>query len=575
MLSSRCLDVDGGPDSGVLLSSRGGASSEDGDGGVHVRASSTASNCASSARADDVAVLVNSLVNSLGDGRSRAGTGTTNSDGDGGSGVLVLRDGDGRDSVDIGDGRDRDDLGDNGTGGEGGNTTAVGVDGAGDGRVDSGGRSGTINVLGSGSSRDGDGGDLTSNSGSGNSLAAAVGLDADSRIEASKNGGVRDGAVVGASLAGNVKGSTNTLLGQGAEINTVGKSLGKTVVEGLTLVQGGLDVEGGADQERRARDREGNLGGRLEDSGVEGRADEALGGTVGGGDGSSGVASGGAVVGARSDGSSARDDSGEGRIVIDGLRSRLDGSVESADAVALSEGGGSTVGVGSTSGQAVVEGLTGTLGEDEGKVNGDTSLGDVNLDQEENSVDGEKSARGRGDSSARGGGRNTGGSARGRARRTSRGRVASTAGNTGASGAGSGVARAARRKSDTSRGGSTTGGCRSGSVEDIRSGRAGSSLLDKSKVGSRSVCRSGSVDAGVVQAGSSVLNECGTNAVDVGRAGAQAGLDAGIRLSLSGKAEKLTLVAGIGLDEVGDSSDCGLCAVGVDRNRGGRGGRSR
>lgn len=403
MLSSRCLNVDSGPDSGVLLSCGSRAGSEDSDSGVHVRAGSTASDCTSSARADDIAVLVNCLVNSLGDNRdvaSRAGSGTTNSDGDGSGGVLALGDGDGRDSVDIGDGRDRNDLSDNGTRGEGGSATTVGVDSAGNGRVDSGGRGGTTDVLGGSGSRDGHGGDLASNSGGGDSLATAVGLDTDSRVEAIKNSGVRDCAVVGASLAGNVEGGTNTLLRQGAEINTVGKSLGQTVVEGLTLAQGGLDVEGGTDQERRARDRESNLGGRLEDSGVEGRADEALGSSVGGGSRSSGVASRGAVVGARSGGSSTRDDSGEGRVVVNGLRSRLDGSVESADTIALSEGGSSAVGVGGTSGQAVIERLSGTLGEDEGKVNGNTSLGDVNLDQEEDTVDGEESARSRGDSSA-------------------------------------------------------------------------------------------------------------------------------------------------------------------------------
>ena len=91
--------------------------------------------------------------------------------------------------------------------------------------------------------------------------------------------------------------------------------------------------------------------------------------------------------------------------------------------------------------------------------------------------------------------------------------------------------------------------------------------MDKGKVGSRSVCLSGSVDAGVVQAGASVLDECGSNTVGVGRASAQARLDASIGLSLSGKAEKRALVAGVGLNEVGDSSNCGHSAVGVDRNR--------
>lgn len=576
-LSSKCLDVDGGPDSGVL-GCGGRASSEDSDGGVHVGTSSTASNCASSARADDIAVLVDSLVDSLGNNRgvaSGAGAGTTNSDSDGGGGVLALGDGDGRDSVDIGNGRDRDDFSDNGTRGEGGSATTVGIDSAGDGRVDSGGRSGTTDVLGSGGSRNGNSGDLAGNSGGGNSLTTVVGLDTDSRVEALKNSGVRDCAVVGASLAGNVEGSTNTLFRQGAEINTVGKSLGKTVVEGLALAQGRLDVEGGTDQERRARNREGNLGGRLEDSGVEGRADEALGGTVSGGNRSSGVSSRGAVVGARSAGSSAGDDSGEGRVIVNGLGSRIDGGVESADSIALSERGGSAVGVGGTSGQAVVEGLSGTLGEDEGEVNGDTGLGDVDLNQEENTVDGEESARSRGDSSARGGGGNTGRSAGGRASRTSRGRVAaSTAGNTRASSAGSGVARAARRKSNTSRGGSAAGSCGSSAVEDFGGGRAGGSVLNKGEVGSRSGCLGGSVDAGVVQAGSSVLDECGANTVGVGRASAQARLDARSRLSLSGEAEKRTLVSCVGLDKVGNSSNSGLCTIGVGRNRCRRGGGS-
>jgi hypothetical protein len=264
LLSSRCLDVHGGPDSGVLLSSGGGASSEDGDGRVHALSSSTSSNRAGSARADDIASLVNSLVDGLGNDRGVAragsGSGSANGDSDGGSGVLSLRNGEGRDGVDIGDGRDTDDLSDNGTGGKGGSTTTVGVDSAGDGRVDSGGRSGTTDVLGGGGSRDGQSGDLAGDSG-GNNLATIVGvvLNTDSRVEAIKASGVGNGAVVRAGTAGNVEGGTDTLLRQRAEINTVGKSLGKTVVEGLTLAQGRLDVEGGTDQERRARDREGNV----------------------------------------------------------------------------------------------------------------------------------------------------------------------------------------------------------------------------------------------------------------------------------------------------------------------------
>jgi hypothetical protein len=70
------------------------------------------------------------------------------------------------------------------------------------------------------------------------------------------------------------------------------------------------------------------------------------------------------------------------------------------------------------------------------------------------------------------------------------------------------------------------------------------------------------------------LDEGGSLTVDVGGAHGQARLDAGVRLSLSGKGEKLSLVACVCLDEEGSSSNSRLGAIGVGRSSCRRGGRS-
>ena len=82
----------------------------------------------------------------------------------------------------------------------------------------------------------------------------------------------------------------------------------------------------------------------------------------------------------------ARDDSGEGGAVVEHAAARVDGRVESANTGGRVEGSSSTLSLLGTGSKAVVEVVHVTLLEQDGQVEDDAAVVDVNLDEEENTV---------------------------------------------------------------------------------------------------------------------------------------------------------------------------------------------
>lgn len=173
--------------------------------------------------------------------------------------------------------------------------------------------------------------------------------------------------------------------------------------------------------------------------------------------------------------------SGESVSGIDNAASVLNRAVESAGAVL--ETGASTGSVGSAGGQALVEGLTSTLGQN-GEVDGNTTVVDVNLNEEEDTVDGKERGGDAGGDRA-GSARDSAGSTRGTASGTSGG-VADSRNSSRASGATSstsGGVVGTRDRNTGSSSGRRSRSNRGSAVEDIRGGGRGSTVLDKSEVG--------------------------------------------------------------------------------------------
>lgn len=219
---------------------------------VDVGSSSTTSNCTSGGRADDIAILVNSLVNSLCGDRSSVSS-TSNSHSDCGLGI-VLREGDGRDGRVVRDSADRDDFCDGSARWECGGATSILSDSRNGGHVDSGCGSGS-DVLSCGASGDsGSCGDcgIANSDGCSNDLTSSIArvvLDLHSRVETIHRSGITDITVVRASSTLR-ESCSNTLGRQRAEVNAVGEGLRKTVLNSLALAQNlGFKIKGSTDQE--------------------------------------------------------------------------------------------------------------------------------------------------------------------------------------------------------------------------------------------------------------------------------------------------------------------------------------
>jgi len=88
----------------------------------------------------------------------------------------------------------------------------------------------------------------------------------------------------------------------------------------------------------------------------------------------------------------ARDDSGEGGAVVEHAAARVNGSVERADTSVRVERSSSALGLLNTGGKAVVQVVHVTLLEQDGQVEQDTTVVDVDLNEEENTVEEDQGA---------------------------------------------------------------------------------------------------------------------------------------------------------------------------------------
>lgn len=228
--------------------------------------------------------------------------------------------------------------------------------------------------------------DLSSDDSDGlGSIRAGVNANAESRVEVSGDDGGSEGAVESASSIGVVEGGSSALIVGRAEVNAVAKA-GREA-SGLTLA-GLLDVHSSTDESMTALNGEGSTEGVGDDISVQLGADERLKASssgacrrlgAGGRVGRNSAGRAGAVVGARLDSSE-----GNSRSILSGTS--IDLAVESASVVVAVESGSLATLVGSAGNKAVVEVLTGSLGESEFDVEGDTIVGDVDLDLETNTA---------------------------------------------------------------------------------------------------------------------------------------------------------------------------------------------
>lgn len=228
--------------------------------------------------------------------------------------------------------------------------------------------------------------DLSSDDSDGlGSIRAGVNANAESRVEVSGDDGGSEGAVESASSIGVVEGGSSALIVGRAEVNAVAKA-GREA-SGLALA-GLLDVHSSTDESMTALNGEGSTEGVGDDISVQLGADERLKASssgacrrlgAGGRVGRNGAGRAGTVVGARLDSSE-----GNSRSILSGTS--IDLAVESASVVVAVESGSLATLVGSAGNKAVVEVLTGSLGESEFDVEGDTIVGDVDLDLETNTA---------------------------------------------------------------------------------------------------------------------------------------------------------------------------------------------